>query len=146
MPAQTTADMIGTPATQTTERGMNPLQRLIQDWLDTRRGEETYTTLATRGGINKQTISEIVGRTTPYRQMIRSSTITGLARGMELDEEIVREAARLSVGSARFAEVRDHRMRVLMEFAGPLDEDRFEYLMRRAQQQFRDQRAEDEGR
>lgn len=75
---------------------LNPLQRLIQDWLDAAPGR-SIRDLARAGGISHNTIYPIMRRDEPPT-WLQDKTIEGLARGLGVGTGEVRHAAAQAAG------------------------------------------------
>lgn len=77
-------------------RPVNALQQLIADYLADHPGE-SYTSIANRGELPKQTVQSLATKATP-RQTPRPDTISRLARGLQTSESVVRHAAGEAAG------------------------------------------------
>lgn len=73
----------------------NPLQRLILDHME--RTGETYTAIAARAGMPRQTISYLMNRPAAFPGMPQPDTIRRLARGLQVPRAVVQNAAAASV-------------------------------------------------
>jgi transcriptional regulator with XRE-family HTH domain len=73
---------------------MNRLQRLVQDRADERGWSLAH--VATRSGLHRQTLYRLMRETA--REMPSPRTLAGLAKGLDLPERMLREAAAESIG------------------------------------------------
>lgn len=74
---------------------LNPLQRLIADHVE--QTGETYTDIAARGRMPRQTISYLMNRPPAFPGMPQPDTIRRLAVGLRLPRAVVQNAAAASV-------------------------------------------------
>jgi hypothetical protein len=126
-------------------RPMNALQQLIHDYLQDH-PDENYSTIALRGGIPRQTV-QALARRERARVTPRPASLEGLAKGMNMSLEVVRQAAGMSAGyGLGTAELADERMRLLVGTVGELDDERMEAVFRRARMLLEEQREEGDGR
>lgn len=123
---------------------MNALQQLIADYLSDN-PSESYSSIARRGGLPRQTIWAVARRTSS-RQTPHPDTIDGLARGMQMPETRVRAAAGLAAGypGSSGQEFTTERGRLIAEALGELDPERLEVLARRARHLLAEMREEQE--
>lgn len=122
---------------------MNALQQLIADYLADHPGE-TFSSIARRGGISKQTV-QATARRASSKQTPHPATITGLARGMNKPESEVRAAAAAAAGYANgttTSELKSDQDRLIVEALSELDAERLEILRRRARFLLEEQREE----
>jgi len=122
---------------------MNDLQRLIDDYIKDH-PDESYATIAKRGGIPRQTVWALAKKEAA-RQTPRPQTISALARGMGISEEVVRRAAGQAAGypsTPMMSELKTDRGRMIVESLNELDEERQEVLMRRLRFLLAEQREE----
>lgn len=75
---------------------MNPLQQLIQDWVDSDKSHSVGL-LASRGGISRNTIYAILQREDPAG-LPRRETLRALAKGMGSPLRVLEEAAAKAAG------------------------------------------------
>lgn len=121
---------------------MNALQQLIADYL-TDNPSESYSSIAVRGGIPRQTVWAVAKRESS-RQTPHPDTIAGLAQGMNIPEARVRAAAGLAAGypGTQSQEFKTDRGRLIAEALNELDEERLEVLARRARHLLAEMREE----
>lgn len=122
---------------------MNDLQRLIDDYIKDN-PDESYSSIARRGGIPRQTVWALAKKESA-RQTPQPSTISGLAKGMGLSEETVRRAAGQAAGYPSAPVTSEHisdRGRLIVEALRELDAERLEILARRARFLMAEQREE----
>jgi transcriptional regulator with XRE-family HTH domain len=110
-PGEGPADAVATP-----ERGVNPLQRLIQGRLSER--GLSYGDVARRGGLPRSTVYTLATTRNLVRPP-RPATIDGLAKGLDLPVSAVRAAAAESTGMHYYDEPAGGPGR-----AGPGDQER----------------------
>lgn len=120
---------------------MNALQRLIADYLG-EHPEETFSSIARRANMPRQTV-QALARRSKVRAAPRTATIEALARGMNMDVDLVKVAAGLTAGYGQgTAALEDERVRMLVEMTAELDEEKFTALMRRARALMEEAREE----
>lgn len=116
---------------------MNALQQLIDDYLAENRSE-SYASIGRRGSTDihrlpRSTVHSMATKSS-WRQTPQASTLTALARGMNMSEDKVRTAAadaagyKAGVSSVPF----DSRTQIILEAMNHLDPERMEVLARRA--------------
>jgi transcriptional regulator with XRE-family HTH domain len=110
-PGDGPADVVATP-----ERGVNPLQRLIQGRLSERGW--SYGEVARRGGLPRSTVYTLATTRNLVRPP-RPATIDGLAKGLDVPVSAVRAAAAESTGMHYYDEPAEGPGR-----AGPGDQQR----------------------
>lgn len=123
---------------------MNALQQLIADYLDDHPGEN-YSTIARRGGIPRQTV-QALARRERSRQTPRPHSLEGLARGMGVSIDTVRQAAGLAAGYGLDSSIDDERVRMLLGTVSELDTERLEAVFRRARALLDEQREEQQAK
>ncbi len=120
---------------------MNALQRLIADYLGDH-PEETFSSIARRGGMPRQTV-QALARRNQVRATPRDATIEALAEGLRMDVEIVKAAAGLTAGYGQgTAALENEQVRMLVEVASELDEERLMAVFRRARALLEEAREE----
>jgi hypothetical protein len=75
----------------------NALQRLIFEHIE--QTGETYSDIAARGKMPRQTVSALANRPAAYPSMPHADTIRRLAIGLRLPRAVVQDAAAQSVGA-----------------------------------------------
>ncbi|MGZ4663571.1 MAG: hypothetical protein ACXV5Q_00595 [Frankiaceae bacterium] len=124
---------------------MNALQRLIADFLSDH-PEETFSSIARRGKMPRQTV-QALARRKQVRAAPRQDTIEALARGLRMDVDIVKAAAGLTAGYGQgTAALENEQMRMLVEVAAELDEERLTAVLRRARALMEEAREEEQAR
>jgi hypothetical protein len=123
---------------------VNALQQLIADYLADNPGE-TYSSIARRGELPRQTVHALAKKAAP-RQTPHPDTIAGLARGLQVSEEVVRRAAGEAAGYGKTVttEHLSAHGRTIVESASQLDPERQEALARRARALLREMQEERE--
>jgi hypothetical protein len=77
----------------------NALQSLIAEHIE--RTGETYTDIAARGHMPRQTVSALMNRPPGFPSMPHADTVARLARGLNLPRSVVQNAAAASVSVER---------------------------------------------
>jgi len=75
---------------------MNPFQQLLRQQLDSRQWTQADLIRASRGALQKQTVSRWLAQ--PLRRMPSEASIIGLADAFSLHPDVVRRAAASSTG------------------------------------------------
>ncbi|MGZ4590258.1 MAG: hypothetical protein ACXV3V_11050 [Actinomycetes bacterium] len=124
---------------------MNALQRLIADFLGDH-PEETFSSIARRAKMPRQTV-QALARRKQVRAAPREATIVALARGLRMDVDIVKAAAGLTAGYGQgTAALENEQMRMLVEVASELDEERLTAVLRRARALMEEAREEEQAK
>lgn len=112
---------------------MNALQRLIADYLGDNPGEN-YSTIARRGGMSRSTVYS-AATIDKRKQTLQAETIRGLAKGMQMRESVVRNAAADAAGYQAIGvpqELDTEEGRLIVAAFHDLDPERKRELARRA--------------
>ena len=116
---------------------MNALQALIAAHCEAT--GETYADIARRGDMSRQTVSTLATREV-LRQTPRAVTLAGLAKGLEVDINVVRAAAARAAGFLTIEG--DDDTLVIIAAMGELDDEQREALKRRAMQLLAEAKAD----
>jgi hypothetical protein len=111
---------------------MNALQRLIADYLADNPGEN-YSTIARRAGMPRSTVYSLA-TVEKRKQTSQPETIRNLAKGMQMAERVVRQAAGDAAGYQAGVpqEMDTEEGRLLISAFHDLDDQRKRELARRA--------------
>lgn len=111
---------------------MNALQRLIADYLAEHPGEN-HSTIARRGGMSRSTVYSLA-HVERRKQTSQPETIRQLAKGMQMQESVVRAAAADAAGYTVQVpqEMDTEEGRLLIAAFHDLDDQRKRELARRA--------------
>lgn len=114
---------------------LTPLQQLIADYLrdKTARGDkESYSSIARRAGMSRATVQAIATRRDYGKQGLAHDTLAKLARGLEMPEQRVRDAAAATAGYTGRDTADSPQMQLLLAVAKDLDPERLAAVLSRA--------------
>ena len=122
---------------------MNALQQLIAGYLADHPGE-TYASISRRGNISKSTVHSLATKD-QHRQTPHKPTLAGLARGMNMPEQRVRQAAAIAAGyegEGSVSEGTDDQGRLIIIGYNEMDPKRKADLSRRMRMLLEEMREE----
>jgi transcriptional regulator with XRE-family HTH domain len=104
----------------------NPLAELVTAHCE--RTGDTLAAIAKRGGISRQTLSGLVNREGP-RAFPRQGTLDGLAKGLDLPLESVRQIAAVAAYGEATGESPRRLVGILIAHAEGLSDDQLEVVL-----------------